>query len=156
MQSELGDYDPLEHPDDYLADFRFAPNQNRELESRVAELHKQHRGQTPSEAEMIYLENARKLNLYGVDFHQAKDSNDQDIKIGVCSTGLYVYKDGFRINRFCWVKILKISFKRSSFFIKIRAGEFEEVETTIVFKLPSYKAAKRLWKITVEHHTFFR
>lgn len=99
VQSELGDYDPAEHQEDYLADFRFAPEQDRELELRVAELHKQHRGQTPSDSEIIYLENAKKLNLYGVDFHQAKDSNGQDIKIGVCASGLYVYKDGFRINR---------------------------------------------------------
>lgn len=99
VQSELGDYDPNEHGDDYLSDFRFAPEQDRELELRVAELHTQHRGQTPSDAEIIYLENAKKLNLYGVDFHQAKDSNNQDIRIGVCSSGIYVYKDGFRINR---------------------------------------------------------
>lgn len=62
----------------------------------------------------------------------------------------------FAPHRFSWPKILKISYRRSSFFIKIRAGEFEQVETTIGFKLATHKAAKRLWKITVEHHTFFR
>lgn len=61
-----------------------------------------------------------------------------------------------RINRFAWPKILKISYKRSNFYIKIRPGEFETFESTIGFKLPNHKAAKRLWKVCVEHHTFFR
>jgi len=46
-----------------------------------------------------------------------------DITLGVCSSGLLVYKDKLRINRFPWPKVLKISYKRSSFFIKIRPGE---------------------------------
>ena len=32
----------------------------------------------------------------------------------------------------------------------------EQYESTIGFKLPSYKASKKLWKVSVEHHTFFR
>ena len=34
-----------------------------------------------------------------------------------------VYKDKLRINRFPWPKVLKLSYKRSSFFIKIRPSE---------------------------------
>ncbi|TKS79536.1 Band 4.1-like protein 3 4.1B [Collichthys lucidus] len=33
---------------------------------------------------------------------------------------------------------------------------FEQFESTIGFKLPNHRAAKRLWKVCVEHHTFFR
>lgn len=32
----------------------------------------------------------------------------------------------------------------------------EQYESTIGFKLPHYKASKKLWKVCVEHHTFFR
>lgn len=32
----------------------------------------------------------------------------------------------------------------------------EEYESAIGFKLPNYKAAKKLWKVCVEHHAFFR
>lgn len=32
----------------------------------------------------------------------------------------------------------------------------EQFESTIGFKLPNHRAAKRLWKVCVEHHTFFR
>lgn len=111
---------------------------------------------TPAQADLEFLENAKKLSMYGVDLHKAKDLEGVDIILGVCSSGLLVYKDKLRINRFPWPKVLKISYKRSSFFIKIRPGEQEHYESTIGFKLPSYRAAKKLWKVCVEHHTFFR
>ncbi|XP_064028905.1 protein 4.1 isoform X17 [Pogoniulus pusillus] len=156
VQSELGDYDSDLHGPDYITEFKLAPNQTKELEEKVVELHKTYRSMTPAQADMEFLENAKKLSMYGVDLHQAKDLEGVDITLGVCSSGLLVYKDKLRINRFPWPKVLKISYKRSSFFIKIRPGEQEQYESTIGFKLPSYRAAKKLWKVCVEHHTFFR
>ncbi|KAH8384747.1 hypothetical protein KR093_007339 [Drosophila rubida] len=180
VQSEMGDYDPKEMPTRaYLKDFKIAPNQAMELEDKVMDLHKTHkyvmttndltqtqltrfsvllccRGQSPAEAELHYLENAKKLAMYGVDLHPAKDSEGVDIMLGVCASGLLVYRDKLRINRFAWPKILKISYKRHHFYIKIRPGEFEQYESTIGFKLANHRAAKKLWKSCVEHHTFFR
>ncbi|XP_056679704.1 band 4.1-like protein 3 isoform X31 [Monodelphis domestica] len=156
VQSELGDYDPDECGSDYVSEFRFAPNHTKELEDKVIELHKSHRGMTPAEAEMHFLENAKKLSMYGVDLHHAKDSEGVEIMLGVCASGLLIYRDRLRINRFAWPKVLKISYKRNNFYIKIRPGEFEQFESTIGFKLPNHRAAKRLWKVCVEHHTFFR
>ncbi|XP_019367711.1 PREDICTED: protein 4.1 isoform X14 [Gavialis gangeticus] len=156
VQSELGDYDPELHSADYASEFKLAQNQTKELEDKVMELHKTYRSMTPAQADLEFLDNAKKLSMYGVDLHQAKDLEGVDITLGVCSSGLHVYKDKLRINRFPWPKVLKISYKRSSFFIKIRPGEQEQYESTIGFKLPSYRAAKKLWKVCVEHHTFFR
>ncbi|XP_074800660.1 band 4.1-like protein 3 isoform X1 [Natator depressus] len=156
VQSELGDYDPDEYGSDYVSEFRFAPNHTKELEDKVIELHKSHRGMTPADAEMHFLENAKKLSMYGVDLHHAKDSEGVEIMLGVCASGLLIYRDRLRINRFAWPKVLKISYKRNNFYIKIRPGEFEQFESTIGFKLPNHRAAKRLWKVCVEHHTFFR
>ncbi|XP_072805307.1 band 4.1-like protein 3 isoform X1 [Vicugna pacos] len=156
VQSELGDYDPEECGSDYISEFHFAPNHTKELEDKVIELHKSHRGMTPAEAEMHFLENAKKLSMYGVDLHHAKDSEGVEIMLGVCASGLLIYRDRLRINRFAWPKVLKISYKRNNFYIKIRPGEFEQFESTIGFKLPNHRAAKRLWKVCVEHHTFFR
>ncbi|KRF85740.1 uncharacterized protein Dvir_GJ19773, isoform F [Drosophila virilis] len=157
VQSEMGDYDPKEMPTRaYLKDFKIAPNQTSELEDKVMDLHKTHKGQSPAEAELHYLENAKKLAMYGVDLHPAKDSEGVDIMLGVCASGLLVYRDKLRINRFAWPKILKISYKRHHFYIKIRPGEFEQYESTIGFKLANHRAAKKLWKSCVEHHTFFR
>ncbi|XP_074744530.1 band 4.1-like protein 1 isoform X11 [Strix uralensis] len=156
VQAELGDYDAEEHVGNYVSELRFAPNQTRELEERIMELHKTYRGMTPGEAEIHFLENAKKLSMYGVDLHHAKDSEGIDIMLGVCANGLLIYRDRLRINRFAWPKILKISYKRSNFYIKIRPGEYEQFESTIGFKLPNHRSAKRLWKVCIEHHTFFR
>ncbi|XP_077632097.1 band 4.1-like protein 2 isoform X9 [Crocuta crocuta] len=156
LQAELGDYDPEEHGSSDLTDFQFAPTQTKELEEKVAELHKTHRGLSPAQADSQFLENAKRLSMYGVDLHHAKDSEGVDIKLGVCANGLLIYKDRLRINRFAWPKILKISYKRSNFYIKVRPAELEQFESTIGFKLPNHRAAKRLWKVCVEHHTFYR
>ncbi|XP_036172130.1 band 4.1-like protein 2 isoform X15 [Myotis myotis] len=156
LQAELGDYDPEEHASHDLSDFQFAPSQTKELEEKVVELHKTHRGLSPAQADSQFLENAKRLSMYGVDLHHAKDSEGVDIKLGVCANGLLIYKDRLRINRFAWPKILKISYKRSNFYIKVRPAELEQFESTIGFKLPNHRAAKRLWKVCVEHHTFYR
>ncbi|XP_055489709.1 band 4.1-like protein 3a isoform X10 [Leucoraja erinacea] len=156
VQAELGDYDPDEYGTEYISEFRFAPNETKELEEKVIELHKSHRGMSPAEAEMHFLENVKKLSMYGVDLHHAKDSEGVDIMLGVCASGLLIYRDRLRINRFAWPKVLKISYKRNNFYIKIRPSEHEQFESTIGFKLPNHKAAKRLWKVCIEHHTFFR
>ncbi|XP_076847534.1 band 4.1-like protein 3b isoform X2 [Brachyhypopomus gauderio] len=170
-QSELGDQEPGELSADYVSELRLAPNQTKELEEKVMDLHRNYKGMTPAEAEMLFLENAKKLSMYGVDLHHAKlvgklserlaaakeeDSEGVEIMLGVCASGLLIYRDRLRINRFAWPKILKISYKRNNFYIKIRPGELEQFESTIGFKLPNHKAAKRLWKVCVEHHTFFR
>ncbi|XP_055982376.1 band 4.1-like protein 2 isoform X4 [Sorex fumeus] len=156
LQAELGDHDPEQRGSTDLSDFQFAPTQTKELEEKVAELHRTHRGLSPAQADSQFLENAKRLSMYGVDLHHAKDSEGVDIKLGVCANGLLIYKDRLRINRFAWPKILKISYKRSNFYIKVRPAELEQFESTIGFKLPNHRAAKRLWKVCVEHHTFYR
>ncbi|CAJ1077332.1 band 4.1-like protein 2 isoform X8 [Xyrichtys novacula] len=157
LQAEFGDYEPDQpRPLDYISQRTFAPNQNKEMEEKILELHKSHRGMTPAQADTQFLENAKKLSMYGVDLHHAKDSEGVDIMLGVCANGLLVYKDRLRINRFAWPKILKISYKRNNFYIKIRPGETEQFESTVGFKLQNHRSAKRLWKVCVENHSFFR
>ncbi|KAM9824819.1 protein 4.1 [Neosynchiropus ocellatus] len=156
LQSEVGEYDPEVHGPEYAKEIKMAPGPTKELEEKMIELHRTYRSMSPAQADMMFLENAKKLSMYGVDLHQAKDLDGVDIMLGVCSSGLMVYKDKLRINRFPWPKVLKVSYKRSSFFIKIRPSQVEEYECAVGFKLPNYKAAKKLWKVCVEHHTFFR
>ncbi|CAF3219121.1 unnamed protein product [Rotaria sp. Silwood2] len=157
-QAELGDYSELDHGTtyDYLKELQFAPQQDEELLKRIHEQHKRHKGQPPNAADLHFLENAKKLAMYGVDIHPAQDSENVNINIGVSANGILIYRDKLRINRFAWPKILKISYKRKYFFIKLRPSDFDRYESTIGFKLPTYRAAKSLWKIAVEHHAFFR
>ncbi|XP_061785913.1 band 4.1-like protein 2 isoform X3 [Nerophis lumbriciformis] len=157
LQAEIGDYEPDQpRPLDYISQLTFAPNQSKEMEEKILELHKSHKGMTPAQADCQFLENAKKLSMYGVDLHHAKDCEGVDIMLGVCANGLLVYKDRLRINRFAWPKILKISYKRNNFYIKIRPGETEQFESTVGFKLQNHRSAKRLWKVCVENHSFFR
>ncbi|XP_041973336.1 protein 4.1 homolog isoform X2 [Aricia agestis] len=158
LQSELGDHEESESGAGLCKQLKLVPPAacTPDLEEKVVELHKTHRGQTPAEAELNYLENAKKLAMYGVDLHPAKDSENVDITLGVCSSGLLVHREKLRINRFAWPKILKISYKRHNFYVKLRPGEFEQFESTVGFKLANHRAAKKLWKTCVEHHTFFR
>uniref|UniRef100_A0A3B3SNQ1 Erythrocyte membrane protein band 4.1 like 2 n=1 Tax=Paramormyrops kingsleyae TaxID=1676925 RepID=A0A3B3SNQ1_9TELE len=139
LQAEMGDHDPDACCLDYISEFQFAPSQSKEMEEKVVELYKTHR-----------CVGGASVLPGGVD------SEGVDIMLGVCANGLLIYKDRLRINRFAWPKILKISYKRSNFYIKIRPGEAEQFESSVGFKLPNHRAAKRLWKVCVEHHTFFR
>ncbi|XP_071179526.1 protein 4.1 homolog isoform X11 [Mytilus edulis] len=161
VQAEVGDYDNIDEyefgpGDSYLDKIEYAPDKSPEMRSKVYELHKTHKGLTPEEAELQYLENAKKLAMYGVDLHQARDSTGVKLKLGVCASGIQVYKDKLRINRFVWPAILKLSYKRNNFYVKKRPTENEKDGETIGFKLENHKMAKRLWKTCVEHHAFFR
>lgn len=81
---------------------------------------------------MHYLENAVKLAMYGVDLHNAKDSDGVDILVGVSASGLLVFRDHLRINRFSWPKILKISYKRNHFYLKLRPGEVKKLNSILL------------------------
>lgn len=158
VQSELGDFDIDEFGPgtEYIRKMRFAPHQDRELLKKIAELHRTHKGQTPEAAELHFLENAKKLAMYGVDLSDAKDGENVDIQLGVCWSGILVFREKLQINKFVWPKILKMSYRRKKFYIKLRTGEFEEFQSLIGFKFMSSKHAKRMWKICVENHAFFR
>ncbi|PAV58122.1 hypothetical protein WR25_25264 isoform K [Diploscapter pachys] len=138
---------------------------NEQLAQAIAELHKQHKGQTPAEAENHYLETCRELSMYGIFLFPAKqteslfedeDSKNDSVMIGVGAHGINIYKDGVRMHKFSWQNIIKISYRKNSFSIKLKPGELNQKETTVTYKLEDYLHAKRVWKCAVEHHTFFR
>lgn len=160
IQSQIGDYDEDEFDNniDYLKGITFSQNQGDELLEKIIELHKTHRGDSPAVAEMAYLENAKNLAMYGVHMHPVKEEGGADglVSIGVCAIGLLLYKDRLRTNRFCWAKLIKISYKRDKFFIKVRAEENEKKGVKLTYKARDIPQAQKLWRIAMEHHTFFR
>uniref|UniRef100_A0A8D2DGV4 Erythrocyte membrane protein band 4.1 like 3 n=1 Tax=Sciurus vulgaris TaxID=55149 RepID=A0A8D2DGV4_SCIVU len=94
--------------------------------------------------------NLLEKDYFGLTYRDAenqKDSEGVEIMLGVCASGLLIYRDRLRINRFAWPKVLKISYKRNNFYIKIRPGEVSRPSfaSPIGFKLPNHR-----------HHTFFR
>uniref|UniRef100_A0AC35UAU6 FERM domain-containing protein n=1 Tax=Rhabditophanes sp. KR3021 TaxID=114890 RepID=A0AC35UAU6_9BILA len=98
-----------------------------EFASKVKELHKQHKGLNNIEAEVAYLNVAKSLNMYGMFKFQAKDHLNQAVVIGISAPGISIYHD-----------------------------QADKNETNFSYKLSNYATAKELWKIGVEHHTFFR
>uniref|UniRef100_A0A286Y416 Tyrosine-protein phosphatase non-receptor type n=1 Tax=Cavia porcellus TaxID=10141 RepID=A0A286Y416_CAVPO len=156
VQSELGDYNQSENLPGYLSDYSFIPNQPQDFEKEIVKLHQQHTGLSPAEAEFNYLNTARTLEFYGVEFHYARDQSNNEITIGVMSGGILIYNNRLRMNTFPWLKIIKISFKCKQFFIQLRKELHESRETLLGFNMVNYRACKNLWKACVEHHTFFR
>lgn len=154
--AELGDFNSIEHTEGYLNDLQLLVDQNEETERQIAELHKLHRGQMPSDAECNFLEHAKRLDQYGIDFHSATDSSNKEIQLGVSSIGLLVYQNNLRINTFSWSKMTKVSFKRKEFFIQLRREPSENYDTLLGFNMGAHKRAKTLWQSCVEHHSFFR
>ncbi|XP_074105988.1 protein tyrosine phosphatase Meg isoform X2 [Cotesia typhae] len=156
VQSELGDYHPEEHGPGYLSRLQLIPGQTEEMEKKICELHKLHKGQLPADAEFNFLEHAKRLDMYGVELHKARDSTNKEIQLGVTSIGLVVFQNNIKINVFSWSKIVKISFKRKQFFIQLRREQSENYDTLLGFNMQTYRSSKNLWKACVEHHTFFR
>ncbi|KAM3962626.1 LOW QUALITY PROTEIN: protein tyrosine phosphatase Meg [Aphomia sociella] len=156
VQAELGDYNVSEHPPNYLSEMCLLPKQTSEDERKIRELHKLHKGQAPADAEANFLEHAKRLDCYGVESHPAKDYNGKDIFIGVTSIGIVVFQNNVRVNTFSWSKIVKISFKKKQFFIQLKREPSESYDTVLGFNMRSGRAAKALWRCSVERHGFFR
>ncbi|XKL66206.1 hypothetical protein PGB90_009626 [Kerria lacca] len=156
VQSELGDFQPDELKPNYLSGMLLIPGQTEEMERKIAELHKLHKGQTPADAEFNFLDQVKRLDTYGVDLHRTRDSSNKELQIGVTANGLAVFQNNLRINMISWAKIVKISFKRKQFFVQIRREPSENYDTLLGFNMLTYRSSKNLWKSCVEHHTFFR
>jgi hypothetical protein len=61
-----------------------------------------------------------------------------NINIGVSANGILIYRDKLRINRFAWPKILKISYKRKYFFIKLRPSDVRILLNKEIIKTYSF------------------
>ncbi|KAI1704687.1 FERM central domain-containing protein [Ditylenchus destructor] len=159
VQSELGDYCREEHDSlDYLRGFQLLPTQSIVLLQRIAHLHKFHNGQSPADAEFHFLLEAKRLPLYGFDVYDAKDGTHHPIMVGVNCAGVSVFESRRIVNSFPWAAIVKLSFKRKTFLLRIKTvdSKNDEIDTELSFNALSPQNCKMLWKSCIEHHTFFR
>ncbi|XP_062395369.1 protein 4.1b isoform X2 [Sardina pilchardus] len=154
LQSEFGPYDPDRHGDTYTNNLYLAPNQNEELLKRMREQHATYGAMSPAQADLLFLQNASQLPMYGIDRHPAKDSDGEDVVLGVSSEGILLYRDDLVESKYLWPRVLKISYKHSKFFIRTHPSEGSV--WTLCFTLASNRACKSLWKVATEHHSFFR
>ncbi|KAM7177953.1 FERM, ARHGEF and pleckstrin domain-containing protein 1 isoform 5-T8 [Macrochelys suwanniensis] len=154
VQSEIGDFDETIDRE-HLAKNKYIPQQET-LEDKIMEFHRSHIGQTPAESDFQLLEIARRLEMYGIRLHPAKDREGTKINLSVANTGILVFQGHTKINAFNWAKVRKLSFKRKRFLIKLRPDVNNSFQDTLEFLMASRDFCKSFWKICVEHHAFFR
>ncbi|XP_008071637.1 FERM, RhoGEF and pleckstrin domain-containing protein 1 [Carlito syrichta] len=154
VQSEIGDFDEALDRE-HLAKNKYIPQQDT-LEDKIVEFHHNHIGQTPAESDFQLLEIARRLEMYGIRLHPAKDREGTKINLAVANTGILVFQGFTKINAFNWAKVRKLSFKRKRFLIKLRPDANSSYQDTLEFLMASRDFCKSFWKICVEHHAFFR
>ncbi|XP_030641780.1 FERM, ARHGEF and pleckstrin domain-containing protein 1 [Chanos chanos] len=154
IQSEIGDFDETQSRQ-HLLNNNYVPDQMALLD-KIMEFHHKHLGQTPAESDFQLLEVARRLEMYGVRLHPAKDREGTKLSLAVAHTGVLVFQGHTKINAFNWSKIRKLSFKRKRFLIKLRPDLNSAYQDTLEFLMASRDCCKVFWKICVEYHAFFR
>ncbi|XP_030198494.1 FERM, ARHGEF and pleckstrin domain-containing protein 1 isoform X1 [Gadus morhua] len=154
VQSEIGDFEGSQSRS-HLLNNNYIPDQMA-LMDRIMEFHSKNTGQTPAESDYQLLEVARRLEMYGVRQHPAKDREGTQLSLAASHTGVLVFQGHTRINAFNWSKVRKLSFKRKRFLIKLRADLNSSYQDTLEFLMGSRDCCKVFWKICVEYHAFFR
>uniref|UniRef100_A0A8C5D1J8 FERM, ARHGEF and pleckstrin domain-containing protein 1 n=1 Tax=Gadus morhua TaxID=8049 RepID=A0A8C5D1J8_GADMO len=157
VQSEIGDFEGSQSRS-HLLNNNYIPDQMA-LMDRIMEFHSKNTGQTPAESDYQLLEVARRLEMYGVRQHPAKDREGTQLSLAASHTGVLVFQGHTRINAFNWSKVRKLSFKRKRFLIKLRADlnvSLPSHSDTLEFLMGSRDCCKVFWKICVEYHAFFR
>ncbi|XP_013882306.1 FERM, RhoGEF and pleckstrin domain-containing protein 1 [Austrofundulus limnaeus] len=155
IQSEIGDFEETQSWQ-HLLHNKYLPDQDA-IRDKIIDCHRKHVGQTPAESDYQLLEIARRLEMYGVRLHPAKDREGTKLSLAVAHTGVLVFQGYTKINAFNWAKIRKLSFKRKRFLIKLRSDPSQNSHhDTLEFAMASRDCCKVFWKICVEYHAFFR
>ncbi|XP_071369408.1 FERM domain-containing protein 3 [Centroberyx affinis] len=154
VQAELGDYDPEEHPSDYIRDFKLFPKQSLKLERKIMEIHKNElRSQCASSAEFNMLQRAHSLETYGVDPHPCKDFTGSTAFLGFTATGFVVFQGNKRIHLLKWADVSKLKFEGKTFYV---IGIQKEKKLVLTFHTSTPAACKHLWKCGVENQAFYK
>uniref|UniRef100_A0A3Q2XV05 FERM domain-containing protein 3 n=1 Tax=Hippocampus comes TaxID=109280 RepID=A0A3Q2XV05_HIPCM len=154
VQAELGDYDPEEHPSDYIRDFRLFPKQSLKLERKIMDIHKTElRGQCAALAELNMLQRAHNLETYGVDPHPCKDFTGSTAFLGFTATGFVVFQGNKRIHLLKWADVSKLKFEGKTFYV---IGIQKEKKLVLTFHTSTPAACKHLWKCGVENQAFYK
>ncbi|XP_033984561.1 FERM, ARHGEF and pleckstrin domain-containing protein 1 [Trematomus bernacchii] len=154
IQSEIGDFEESQCRS-HLLNNNYIQDQ-MPLIDKIMEFHSKNIGQTPAVSDYQLLEVARRLEMYGIRLHPAKDREGTRLSLSVAHTGVLVLQGHTKINAFNWSKVRKLSFKRKRFLIKLRPDLNSSYQDTLEFMMGSRDCCKVLWKICVEYHAFFR
>uniref|UniRef100_A0A3B4AQQ9 FERM domain-containing protein n=1 Tax=Periophthalmus magnuspinnatus TaxID=409849 RepID=A0A3B4AQQ9_9GOBI len=144
IQAELGDYDPEEHPSDYIRDFRLFPKQSLKLERKIMDIHK-------TELSMSY------LYLYytctTLVYMCLQDFTGSTAFLGFTATGFVVFQGNKRIHLLKWADVSKLKFEGKTFYV---IGIQKEKKLVLTFHTSTPAACKHLWKCGVENQAFYK
>lgn len=153
IQSELGDYDPEEHEDNYVSEFNLLLKQTPEIEEKIMDIHQtQLKGQTPAQVENNFLRKACQLDTYGVDPHPVKDHRGNQLYLGINHCGILTFQGSRKTHHFRWAEVQKINYEGKMFIVHLT---FNEKKHTVGFKCPTGAACRHVWRCAIEQMLFF-
>ncbi|KAJ4433712.1 hypothetical protein ANN_16023 [Periplaneta americana] len=153
IQSELGDYDPEEHEENYVSEFKLLLKQTPEIEEKMMEIHQtQLKGQTPAQVENNFLRKACQLDTYGVDPHPVKDHRGNQLYLGINHCGILTFQGSRKTHHFRWAEVQKINYEGKMFIVHLT---YNEKKHTVGFKCPTGAACRHVWRCAIEQMLFF-
>uniref|UniRef100_A0A8C6SAK1 Tyrosine-protein phosphatase non-receptor type n=1 Tax=Neogobius melanostomus TaxID=47308 RepID=A0A8C6SAK1_9GOBI len=158
VQAALGDfnrYDSQEFlqkvdlfPEDWIQDERVL----EEATQKVALLYQTLRGLSAPEAEMLYMQEVEKMEGYGQESFQAKDSTGADVSLGSCLDGIFVkHKNGRPLLLFRWSDINNMTHNRSFF-----ALELSNREESVQFQTEDMETSKYMCRMCLARLKFYK
>ncbi|XP_029349587.1 tyrosine-protein phosphatase non-receptor type 21 isoform X2 [Echeneis naucrates] len=158
VQADFGDfnrYDSQEFlqkfvlfPIDWIQDERVL----EEATQKVALLYQSFRGLSAPEAEMLYMQEVEKMEGYGQESYQAKDSTGADVTLGSCLEGIFVkHKNGRPLLLFRWNEINNMSHNRSFF-----ALELANREESVQFQTEDMETSKYVCRMCLARLKFYK
>uniref|UniRef100_A0A914UNJ6 Moesin/ezrin/radixin homolog 1 n=1 Tax=Plectus sambesii TaxID=2011161 RepID=A0A914UNJ6_9BILA len=126
IQSELGDYDPTEHKEGYVSEYKLFLKQTSKLEEKIAIAHQGLRGLTPADAELQFLKKASQFDTYGFDPHTVKDAKQGSVYIGVTHQGILVYQANRKVHHIKWNDLDKVDYLGKEFRVYPKASYFND------------------------------
>lgn len=159
MQAEFGDFEDITTNDNYndciqANKIQFYPNQQTGFWEKVKEFHRKHHDLTPAASELFYLENARKISLYGMELHEVLDADGISVILGVNFEGVHIIQNGTILNNMFWPNIVEVKSKQTkkALFLKLKQSDFH---IKIGFTSPTLVEWKRLHRCCRDQLAFF-
>ncbi|XP_029981949.1 tyrosine-protein phosphatase non-receptor type 21 isoform X2 [Sphaeramia orbicularis] len=158
VQADFGDFNRYDSQE-FLQKFVLFPidwiQDERVLEDatqKVALLYQTFRGLSAPEAEMLYMQEVEKMEGYGQESYQAKDSTGTDVTLGSCLDGIFVkHKNGRPLLLFRWSEINNMSHNRSFF-----ALELSNREESVQFQTEDMETSKYVCRMCLARLKFYK
>ncbi|KAK9961169.1 hypothetical protein ABG768_008973 [Culter alburnus] len=152
-QAEFGDY--KHNTAKYCYSQIYGQEPSHDTINNIVSRHKALEGVSQASAEYQALQLVSSLNYYGVEWHSARDSEGQDLLIGVGPEGLFVCKTDFTpVERIVYPVIQMATQSGRNVYVTITKDNGDSV--VLLFKFISPCAANGLYRAITEIHAFYR